>query len=606
MNKDMRTKRLFLTALCAIVCFVGYARTNIPLSTEFPGGGGGARTPVPTPTAYLDDDEIQILFSVSAPVTVTVCGKDGSCLFSKEYASTKEVTFPLAANGITEGDYVLRVFSQSLCWRGDFTVEKKKPAPSSGRNYITLEKIVLSSEDHDPLWDAVPDPTATLVEFPLSDEIHVLFDCFLDTIRVTITTENDEVLYLKDFYRTNNPRVLMNYTGIPDGEYMLNIIYHDITWKGTFVYKSHKPKGQYVYVDSTYYRLNEGYANTVWPSDYGDGKRTVTHRMLYDIFERDYPIHVVIPAELTYEGETYQVVGIGQRSFKGCYYMQSISLPNTITYIDGGAFMACKNLDHVIIPPSVTRIEDCVFAECDRLAFMVIPEGITTLENDMFHSCTNLSAVTLPSSLTRIEQWAFANCTSLPYIEIPDNVTYIGEYAFQGAALNDMKLPKNLKQIDDYAFRSCWILTSVVFPEGIKSIGKEAFSGCTKLASVTFPEGMTRIGDEAFKDMPASAHIYCNAIMPFTIGAKTFNYNCTLHVPQGCKALYEKADYWKNFKNIVEEEPSHEEVFFGGETGVTPATLSEDAARYYDLQGRPVDGTQKGILIRNGKKVIVK
>jgi len=31
-----------------------------------------------------------------------------------------------------------------------------------------------------------------------------------------------------------------------------------------------------------------------------------------------------------------------------------------------------------------------------------------------------------------------------------------------------------------------------------------------------------------------------------------------------------------------------------------------DKHRYYDLQGRPVDGTQKGILIRNGKKVLVK
>jgi len=55
----------------------------------------------------------------------------------------------------------------------------------------------------------------------------------------------------------------------------------------------------------------------------------------------------------------------------------------------------------------------------------------------------------------------------------------------------------------------------------------------------------------------------------------------------------------------ADESGTGEEVF-GGETGVAPATLSEDAARYYDLQGRPVDGTQKGILIRNGKKVIVK
>ena len=472
---------------------------------------------------------------------------------------------------------------------------------------ITLEKIVLSSGYHDPLWDTVPDPTATLVGFSLSDEIHILFDCFVDTVRVTITTENDEVLYLKDFYHTNNPLVWMNYTGIPDGEYMLNIIYHDVTWKGMFVYKSHKPKGQYVYVDSTYYRLNEGYANTVWPDDYGDGKRTVTHRMSWTIFERDYPIHVVIPSELTYEGETYQVTGIGQRSFKGCYYMQSISLPNTITYIDGGAFMACKNLDHVNIPESVTRIEDGVFAECDRLSYMVIPEGIETLANNLFHGCTNLSAVTLPSSLTSIEEWAFALCTSLPYIEIPDNVTRIGQYAFQGcSSLMEMKLPRKLKKIDNYAFRGCPRLASIDFPEAITYIGIESFAECTGLQSITLPGGISRIGDEAFKNMPSSGHIYCHAIKPFTIDENTFNYNCTLHVPQGTKDLYEKAEYWKNFK-VIEEEPVGEEVRFGGETGVTSATLdAESAERFYDLQGRPADGTQKGILIRDGKKVLVK
>ena len=46
-----------------------------------------------------------------------------------------------------------------------------------------------------------------------------------------------------------------------------------------------------------------------------------------------------------------------------------------------------------------------------------------------------------------------------------------------------------------------------------------------------------------------------------------------------------------------------------GETGVSPAVWSEDiesAEQFYDLQGRPVDGTQKGIYIQNGKKVLVK
>ena len=627
----MKTKCIFLMTLCAFVCMLGYSRTNIPLSTEIPIGGGGARTPVPSPTAYLDDDEVQVLLSVAAPLTITVCGQAGNCLFSKEYASTQEAIIPLSENGITQGDYVLRVFSQGLCWKGNFTIEASKQAPATigdwwyewdGQTYLDLFNDDGEHLDSLKVWMTSGDGIWIGHVSPTYDRRLPRLGIHSDSIKVVITGESNDTVYQKETWW---PRlgIDLNAYDIQDGVYTLNLFWaglkldadptsfaekcenwNECWWRVEFEFLSHKPKGLYVSIDSTYYRLHEGYANTVWPDDVHS---SITYRMLYNLFERDYPIHVVIPQELTYEGETYTVVGIGQRSFKGCYYMQSISLPNTITYIDGGAFMACRNLDHVNIPESVTRIEGSAFAECDRLSFMVIPEGIETLANSMFRECTNLSAVTLPGSLTSIEEWAFALCTSLPYIDIPDNVTRIGASAFQAcSSLMEMKLPKKLKKIDMDAFRRCQRLTSIDFPEAITYIGVEAFLECTGLQSITLPGGISRIGDRAFKDMPNSAHIYCHAIKPFPIDENTFNYNCTLHVPQGTKDLYEKAEYWKNFK-VIEEEPVGEAVRFGGETGVTSATLdAESAERFYDLQGRPVDGTQKGILIRNGKKVLVK
>ena len=65
------------------------------------------------------------------------------------------------------------------------------------------------------------------------------------------------------------------------------------------------------------------------------------------------------------------------------------------------------------------------------------------------------------------------------------------------------------------------------------SIGQSAFDGCENLASVT---------------------IYKKS--PITIGPLGFptRSNITLYVPKGSKAAYEAADYWKEFKEIVEME----------------------------------------------------
>ena len=326
------------------------------------------------------------------------------------------------------------------------------------------------------------------------------------------------------------------------------------------MFKSHKPEGLNVYVDSTYYRLNNGTAVTVEPDING---RTRSLRMYWNIYERDYPLDVVIPSKLAYNGKAYQVVGVEGGSFQYCHFLQSVSLPNTITSIGDCAFANCDNLPSIDIPESVTSIGSGVFSGCAKLFSIVFPEGIETLKEQMFVGCKNLCSVTLPSSLTKIERWAFKSCSSLPKIDIPDNVTSIGEYAF---------------------------------------------CGCTSLTSITLPEDITKIDDFAFSGMPDEADIYCKAKNPCKIAANTFNYNCILHVPKGSLNKYLNADNWCNFTYIEEydNEDSGNPVY-GDETGFAPATLeTESAERFYDLQGRPVNGTQKGILIRNGKKVLIK
>ena len=47
---------------------------------------------------------------------------------------------------------------------------------------------------------------------------------------------------------------------------------------------------------------------------------------------------VVIPATVSYEGETYPVTGIGEWAFAGCVGMTAVSIPTGVTSIGAHAF----------------------------------------------------------------------------------------------------------------------------------------------------------------------------------------------------------------------------------------------------------------------------
>ena len=223
----------------------------------------------------------------------------------------------------------------------------------------------------------------------------------------------------------------------------------------------------------------------------------------------------------------------------------SITIPESVTSIGGGAFAGCSNLVSITIPESVTKIGVRAFYGCSSLTSITIPEGVTSIGGSTFDGCSSLVSITFAgnSQLTSIGSSAFCNCSSLTSITIPESVTKIGNYAFEGCTslkeviiedgsttlslgyqlwgytlyggyytgqglfydcpLEKVYLGRNLRYEADYRygyspFYNKDALTNVVISNDVTEIGEYAFYRCDNLHSVTIGSGVRSIGDDAF------------------------------------------------------------------------------------------------------------
>ena len=85
-----------------------------------------------------------------------------------------------------------------------------------------------------------------------------------------------------------------------------------------------------------------------------------------------------------------------------CSSLTSITIPNSVTSIGGGAFQGCESLTSITIPDSVTSIEMGAFTECYRLTSITIGSGVTSIGYAAFGNCTSLTSITYTGT---VEQW---------------------------------------------------------------------------------------------------------------------------------------------------------------------------------------------------------
>ena len=281
------------------------------------------------------------------------------------------------------------------------------------------------------------------------------------------------------------------------------------------------------------------------------------------------------------------VTSIGDYAFDGCSGLTSVEIPNSVTSIGGYAFYGCSGLTEVTIPNSVTSIGSYAFGysgltsvsvesgntvydsrnNCNAIIITatnylivgckntVIPSSVTSIGSGAFYGCEGLTSVTIPNSVTSIGRNAFYGCSGLTSVTIPNSVTSIGYYAFRGCT-GELTVNCNIPSASlssDGSFCSSKF-SSVKIGDNVESIGDYAFYYCSSLTSITIPNSVTEIGVSAFYECSNLTSVVVEKETPLTITSYTFSNrtNATLYVPAGCKAAYETANYWKEFKEIVE------------------------------------------------------
>ena len=128
---------------------------------------------------------------------------------------------------------------------------------------------------------------------------------------------------------------------------------------------------------------------------------------------------ITIPSE----ANGYKVIGVGHGAFNNCEILDSVFIPNTVTYIGNEAFIGCKNLVSADLPERLSSIGDGAFSNCTGLPAIIIPEGVITIGKSAFEDCYPVFAI-LPKTITSIgsQALAFRPAYLVSYMENPVDV----------------------------------------------------------------------------------------------------------------------------------------------------------------------------------------
>lgn len=219
-------------------------------------------------------------------------------------------------------------------------------------------------------------------------------------------------------------------------------------------------------------------------------------------------MHADIPSEL----DGYTVSHLAEGCFSDCSWLETVTIPDTVTSIQSYAFQNCIMLEEITIPEGVRMVDDFVFEGCLSLTDIFVEEGNTTYydtDGVLFKNASSATLMrypaakeaggyTIPTGCDTLAPWSFTDCKYLRNVRLSD-VKAIGADAFMGCErLKNVEMSNHITELIGASFANCSELKSVTLPSKLESIGDRCFYGCVSLHEINIPDTLVSIGEMAF------------------------------------------------------------------------------------------------------------
>lgn len=308
---------------------------------------------------------------------------------------------------------------------------------------------------------------------------------------------------------------------------------------------------------------------------------------------KGYTGEIVIPSQVSYNGQIMDVV---------C--------------IDNSAFLWCRDLTSVIIPNSVKKIGDSSFYRCLSLSSVKIENGLDSIGKSAFEGCSSLTYMCIPNSVTVIGDKAFASCSSLARIVIGNGVRSMGDGVYlHGGYYGGCSVFSGCEALAEVQVgnvyvmnRSLYCFTNLSYNISTLVVAEDyKYDWLPTSYSCSFSDYSGTYEDHFYLyNISSLKKIICKMTIPPVIGGDGISdaqYNdLDVIVPTESLAAYQVADVWKNFVKLQGGAENYTS------TGINPvmADRVDKPATIFDLQGRRHNSPQRGINIIDGKVVIMR